>query len=127
MPALMNAKAKRRNNLDAPVGFRPTPLLRAAIVKWAERQADKLTLSQAICRLVERGLTAQENDQVGDGQRRRARKMAGDVIDNMMDAAAGADDRTTRKRHLLNGPEEFSRVRLDRTKTAVRPAHRRER
>lgn len=123
----MNARTKRNNNLDAPIGFRPTPLLRAAIVKWAEGQADKLTLSQAICRLVERGLTARGSDRSGDGQKRRARKMAGDAIDNIMDAAGSADDRITRKRHLLDGPDEFSRVRLDRIKRASRPGHRRER
>ena len=97
--------------------FRPTPTLRAAIVKWAERQAETLTLSQAVCRLVERGLTVKEGGPSRDEQRRSARKMAGEAIDRMTDVAATAGDRATRKRDLLNGPEEFSRVRIDRQKT----------
>jgi hypothetical protein len=123
----MNASAKRRSNPDAPIGFRPTPLLRAAIVKWAEHQADKPALSQAICRLVERGLAAPESGQLGNSQTRRARKMASETIDNLGDATATAGHRTARKRRLLDGPEEFSRVRLDRRKTANRSADRQER
>lgn len=122
----MKPPSKRRSHLEAPIGFRPSSVLRAAIVKWAERQAERLTLAQAIGRLVERGLAAQEDSQFGGGQRRRARKMAGDAIDNMVDAMASADDQAARKRHLLNGPEEFRDVRLDRGK-ASRSASRRKR
>ena len=116
----MNTSSKTRNQPDAPIGFRPTPVLRAAIVKWAERSAEKLTLSQAVCRLVEQALAAQEDGQSGVGQRRRARKMAGEVIDNMVDASATADDQAARKKRLLNGPEEFSHVRLDGAKPGRR-------
>jgi hypothetical protein len=42
--------------------------------------------------------------------------MAADTIDVMGDATAEADERVTRKRELLNGPEEFNRVRVDRSK-----------
>jgi hypothetical protein len=38
--------------------------------------------------------------------------MAADTIDDLGDAAADAGARASRKRHLLNGPEEFNRVRL---------------
>jgi hypothetical protein len=108
-------KPKRRTNLDPLMGFRPAPLLRAAIVKWAEYQAEKPTLSEAVCRLVELGLTVRKDGRrFGGGQKRRARKMAGDAIDNMVVATATADDRATRKRNLLNGPEEFRQVRIDR-------------
>jgi hypothetical protein len=40
------------------MGFRASPVLRAAIVKWAEHQTDKPTLSEATRRLVELGLKA---------------------------------------------------------------------
>jgi hypothetical protein len=40
------------------MGFRADPLTRAAIVKWAEYQPDKPSLSEAIRRLVELGLKA---------------------------------------------------------------------
>jgi hypothetical protein len=42
--------------------------------------------------------------------------MAADTIDDMGDATANAGDRASRKRYLLNGPEEFNRVRVDRSK-----------
>ena len=99
------------------MGFRPAPTLRAAIIKWAEYQPDRPTLSQALGRLVELGLTVGEDGHRVDGQQqRRARKMAADTIDDVGDATANAGDRASRKRHLLNGPEEFNRVRVDRSK-----------
>ena len=122
----MNAKSKSRNNRDAPLGFRPTPLLRAAIVKWAERQGERLTLSQAVSQLVECGLKVKEAGGSGHRQGQRARKMAGETIDDMIDANMTADVKAARKRHLLDGPEEFSRLRVDRRK-AGRSADRGER
>ena len=100
------------------MGFRPAPTLRAAIIKWAEYQPDTPTLSQALGRLVELGLTVGRDGHRVDGQQqqRRARKMAADTIDDLGDAAADAGARASRKRHLLNGPEEFNRVRVDRSK-----------
>ena len=114
----MNTKPKRRVSLDPLMGFRPAPPLRAAIVKWAEYQAEKPTLSEAVCRLVELGLTVREGrGRLRDGQKRRARKLAGDAIDHVIDVTTTAGDRASRKRHLLNGPEEFTRVRVDRPKS----------
>jgi hypothetical protein len=114
----MNARSKARNNRDAAIGFRPSPLLRAAIVKWAERQGGRLTLSQVVCQLVESGLKVKEADRSGHRQGRRARRMAGETIDGMIATAVTADDKAARKRHLLDGPEEFSRVRTDRRKAS---------
>lgn len=104
--------------------FRPTPLLRAAVVAWAERQGDRLTLAQAVCELVESGLAAKEGVSSGHRQGRRARKMAGETIDDMIDANMTSGVRAASKRRLLDGPEEFSRVRVDRQK-ADRSADRR--
>jgi hypothetical protein len=42
------------------VGFRADPVIRAAIVQWAENQQDNPTLSEAIRRLVELGLKAKK-------------------------------------------------------------------
>jgi len=113
----MTSKSKKRPSLEPLMGFRPTPTLRAAIIKWAEHQPERPTLSEALGRLVELGLTIREDGRpFGGGQRRRARKMAADTIDIVGDATAEADDRATRKRELLNGPEEFNRVRVDRSK-----------
>jgi hypothetical protein len=113
----MISKAKKRPGLAPLMGFRPAPTLRAAIIKWAEYQPDTPTLSQALGRLVELGLTVGAHGHRGGGQQqRRARKMAADTIDGMGDATANAGDRASRKQRLLNGPEEFNRVRVDRAK-----------
>jgi hypothetical protein len=40
------------------MGFRADPAIRDAIVRWAEKQRDKPSLSEAIRRLVEIGLKA---------------------------------------------------------------------
>jgi hypothetical protein len=40
------------------MGFRADPVIRAEIVRWAEKQPDMPTLSEAIRRLVELGLKA---------------------------------------------------------------------
>ena len=49
-----------------------------------------------------------------EGQKKRAREMAGTVIDDMTDTAASPDDQAGCKRRLLKGPEEFRNVRVDR-------------
>ncbi|WP_235782613.1 hypothetical protein [Bradyrhizobium murdochi] len=91
--------------------------MRASVVRWAENQPDKPTLSEAIRRLVELGLTVKTSArQASEGQRLRAREMAGKAIDKMADAAATPDDQATRKKRLLKGPEEFQVVRKDRAK-----------
>jgi hypothetical protein len=65
------------------------------------RQKDKPSLSEAISRLVQLGLTLTRDQ---DRQKRRARKMAGDAIDRMGDTTMTADDRAARKRDLLDDP-----------------------
>lgn len=52
-----------------------------------------------------------------EGQKLRAREMAGNTIDDMSDTAANPDDQASRKRRLLKGPEEFRGVRVDRAKS----------
>ncbi|MGX4773741.1 hypothetical protein ACWAUC_28520 [Bradyrhizobium guangdongense] len=93
------------------VGFRPSQSLSRAITAWMAGRNDVSNLAEAIGRLVELGLTA---DTKQDRQKRRARKIAGDTLDRMGDASTTADARATRKRDLLDGPEEFGRVRIDR-------------
>lgn len=94
-------------------GFRPSrPLLRA-ITAWMACQSDRPSLPEAISRLVELGLTSHADP---DRQKRRARKMAGDTIDRIDDTTSTMGDRAIRKRDLLDGPEEFDQVRIDRPK-----------
>lgn len=45
-----------RTGITPLMGFRADPLIRASIVRWAEKQPDRPTLSEAIRRLVELGL-----------------------------------------------------------------------
>ncbi|MDN4987940.1 hypothetical protein KUL72_07320 [Bradyrhizobium arachidis] len=71
------------------------------------------SLTEAIGRLVELGLASDTHQ---DRQKRRARKMAGDTIDRIGDATTTADTRAIRKRDLLDGPEEFGRLRIDRSR-----------
>jgi hypothetical protein len=47
-----------RTGITPMMGFRAPPVLRAAIVTWANKQADLPTLSEATRRLVEIGLKA---------------------------------------------------------------------
>lgn len=94
-------------------GFRPSQAQLRAITAWVARQNDKPGLSEAISRLVELGLAFHAEP---DRQKQRARKMAADAIDGMGDTTTTAVGRAVRKRDLLDGPKEFGRVRIDRSK-----------
>ena len=96
------------------MGFRASPVMRASVVNWAENQPDTPSLSEAIRRLVELGLTVKSTGRHSDTQKQRAREMAGKTIDGMNDAADHADDQASRKRRLIKGPEEFRGTRVDR-------------
>ena len=106
-------KPKNSGNPAHTVCFRPSQSLSRAITAWMARRNDVSSLTEAIGRLVELGLAS---DTDHDRQTRRARKLAGDTIDRVGDATTTADTRASRKRDLLDGPEEFGRVRIDRPK-----------
>ena len=55
------------------MGFRASPLMRASVVKWAENQPDKPTLSKSIRRLVELGLTVKTKSAPSERQRAASR------------------------------------------------------
>jgi LysM repeat protein len=84
----------------------------AEVKAWAT--ANGVTRSDAIRRLVELGLTASVRPTQVNAT--RAKELAAKVIDNLADGAANADDRASRKRLLLKGPEEFREARVDRPK-----------
>jgi hypothetical protein len=53
-------------------------------------------------------------DVVGAGKpRTKAAEMAGEAIDRQADQSATAEERESRKRRLLKGPEEFRELRRD--------------
>jgi hypothetical protein len=102
---------------DPLVGFRASPETRASIVRWAENQPDLPTLSEAIRRLVEQGLTMPgRRTQTSPGRAQRATELAGNVIDELTAVGSDAQESASRKRRLLKGPEEYRDVRIDRTK-----------
>ncbi|RZN25573.1 hypothetical protein [Bradyrhizobium sp. Leo121] len=89
----------------------PAPLL-AQVDAWAT--ANDATRSDALHRLVELGLAA--GVKPAQLNATRAKELAANVIDNLPDGAASADDRASRKSRLLKGPEEFREARVDRPK-----------
>ena len=96
------------------IGFRADDVTRASIVKWAENQPDKPTLSDAIRRLVELGLTVKKRPkQPAPARAERAKEMAAKQLDHLVDQSASAEEQDSRKRRLLKGPEEFRDVRVD--------------
>lgn len=121
MKKAISAKQKRgrpATGVTPMVGFRAEPVIRASIVRWAENQPDKPTLSEAIRRLVEIGLAGSGKSPARHSEKSaaKARELAGKTIDRLVDTAAPAEEQAIRKRRLLKGPEEFRDVRVDRTK-----------
>jgi hypothetical protein len=99
------------------VGFRAGPATRAAIIKWAESQPDQPTLSEAIRRLVELGLTIRSKPkQSPAGRSTRAKELASATIDSLTAGAPNNDEKASRKLRLIKGPEEFQELRVDRQK-----------
>ena len=106
-----------RTGITPLMGFRADPATRAAIVKWAEYQSDKPTLSEAIRRLVEIGLGRSKSaGRPSAKSAKRAKQLAAKTIDHLLDPAAPTEEAANRKRRLLKGPEEFREVRVDREK-----------
>jgi hypothetical protein len=100
---------------DPVTAIRLSAELRQTVDAWATNQPDEPTRSEAIRRLVELGLTVKtKGRQASEGQKLRAREMAGKAIDKMTDTTAAPDDQAARKKRLLKGPEEFREVRVDR-------------
>jgi hypothetical protein len=75
-------------------------MLRASIVKWAEKQADMPTLSEATRRLVELGLKAKTPARPVSkpGRRLRAQELATKAIEKIIDPAAAPEERAQRRR-----------------------------
>lgn len=100
---------------DPLMGFRASPVMRASVVKWAENQPDKPTLSESIRRLVELGLTVKTKSAPSERQRAALADLASKAIDSLTVGTAESDVKASRKRRLLKGPEEFRDVRVDRS------------
>ena len=123
MKKSISAKQKTRGRpatgITPMMGFRAEPAIRAKVVRWAENQPDNPTLSEAIRRLVEIGLsksTSSKNPRVLSTAKEgaeRAVELATDVIGKQMPNTSD-EEKATRRRRLIKGPSEFRNVRRDR-------------
>ena len=103
---------------DPVMGLRMSPNLKGAVVKWAENQPDKPTLSEATRRLVEIGLTVKaKSKQAPVDRASRARELAAKAIEKMGDPLATQEERVQRRRRLTRGPQEFREDRVDLPET----------
>jgi hypothetical protein len=107
-----------RTGITPLIGFRADTASRAAITRWAENQPDKPTLSEAIRRLVEIGLTVKTKTKgpsaVGAN---RAKELATKAVEKMIDSSVPSEERAERRRQLTKGPSEFREDRVDQPKT----------
>jgi hypothetical protein len=100
------------------MGVRIPAQLRGEIVKWAENQPDKPTLSAATRRLIELGLTVRTKSKQAPVERAtRARELAAKAIEKISDPSANQEERTQRRRRLTRGPQEFREDRVDLPET----------
>lgn len=103
------------------MGFRADPISRAAIVKWAKNQPDKPTISEAVRRLVSLGLSVKTPvKQASRARANKANAMAANQLDRLADPSATAEQQESRKHRLLQGPQEFRDIRVDREKGSRR-------
>jgi hypothetical protein len=101
---------------DPVTAIRLSPELRATVDAWAAKQDDAPGRSEAIRRLVEIGLTVKTRSEPSERQRAAIADLASQAIDSLTAGAANNDERVSRKRRLIKGPEEFREVRVDRPK-----------
>ena len=118
IPVKQKVMGRPRTGTTPLMGFRADPIIRASIVRWAEKQPDMPSLSEAIRRLVELGLKvkAPAKSVSKPGRRQRAQELAANAIERMIDPAAPPEERAQRKRHLTKGPLEFREHRVDQPK-----------
>ncbi len=96
------------------IGVRLLDALLATLDGWIAKQREPdLTRPEAIRRLVELGLTAKTKSPPSERQRAALADLAAKAIDSLT-VAASDDEKASRKRRLLKGPEEFRAVRVDR-------------
>lgn len=98
--------------------MRVQPPLMDALDGWISKQEPPFpSRPEAIRRLVEIGLSVDRPQaQTSVRKAAKAKRMAGEAIDDLTDKKASTADQAHRKRTLLSGPEEFRDVRVDRKK-----------
>jgi hypothetical protein len=86
----------------------------AAIDAWMAMQEVEITRPEAIRRLVELGLTVKTKSAPSERQRAAFADLASEAIDSLTAGMPDSDEKVSRKRRLLKGPEEFQSMRVDR-------------
>ena len=84
------------------------------IESWRAKQKPVPNLSEAIRRLVEVGLSVKTKSAPSERQRAALADLASKAIDSLTVRTADSDEKASRKRRLIKGPEEFREVRVDR-------------
>src|ERR1700759_1136126 len=113
---------KRSATTGTLVGVRLQDDELKAVDNWATKQEPPVTRPFAIRRLVELGLTVKtkggppKSEGARQGTKQRARELANVTIDEMTDTTASSENQANRRRQLISGPEEFQKVRRDRSK-----------
>lgn len=109
------APVRRRTGLDPISAVKMPEQLTTAVDAWAE--AHHLTRSDAICKLVEFGLTiappAPTTAHAAAPDATRIEEIAVHEIEGLLDPALPTDERERRIRRLTEGPPEFSHQRID--------------
>ncbi|MBR1277735.1 hypothetical protein [Bradyrhizobium sp. AUGA SZCCT0283] len=109
-------RPKKKGGVYPVTALRLPPALGAAVDVWASGQPDGPTRSEAIRRLVELGLTVKTKSAPSERQRAALADLASKAIDSLTAETADNDEKASRKRRLIKGPEEFQQVRVDRPK-----------
>jgi hypothetical protein len=107
-------RPKKKGGVYPVSAVRLAPELGAAVDKWAGSQPDGPTRSEAIRRLVELGLSVKTKSAPSERQRAALADLASKAIDSLTVGTADSDEKASRKRRLIKGPEEFREVRVDR-------------
>jgi hypothetical protein len=94
------------------VRLQPEPLER--LDEWAASQDDRPSRPEAMRRLIQQGLASGPTLQSDKRAATKAAHMAGKQIDRMADQSATVEERTRRKRRLIEGPTEFRELRSGR-------------
>src|SRR5947207_7446070 len=106
--------APPRDDDDAMTVLHASDGLRTQIKAWAAKQPDTPDFPEAVGRLVRLGLAKRLS-----GRSRRTSKslkastMAAHELDRQGDSSVSADERSDRKKRLIEGPEEFRKSRVD--------------
>jgi hypothetical protein len=108
------ARGSPATSVGTPVNVRCSDEFLAALDAWRRRQADLLSRSGAIRRLVEEALKQELPWQAGPHKgASTAHAMAAKELDRLGDTSATDAERQNRKRRILKGPPEFRAMRKD--------------